>query len=44
LAIKHSEHEARPRPGIVYRCHICRLELIFDPYVKRVLAPLSERT
>jgi len=30
-AIRHSEYEATPRPGIAYRCPICRLELVVDP-------------
>jgi hypothetical protein len=28
--IRHSEAEERPRPGVIYRCHICRLELTLD--------------
>ena len=44
LAIKHTDQDANPRPGVVYRCHICRLELILDPSSnKLVLAPLRER-
>lgn len=44
LAIKHSDQDANPRPGVVYRCHICRLELILDASSnKLVLAPLRER-
>ena len=44
LAIKHADQDANPRPGVVYRCHICRLELILDPSSnKLVLAPLRER-
>jgi hypothetical protein len=31
-----------PRVGVVYRCHICRLELVFDPKTQQlVLAPLD---
>jgi hypothetical protein len=45
LAIRHAEHETAPRPGVVYRCHICRLELVFDVVTNRlVLAPMRERT
>ena len=29
--IAHSDVEERPRVGVTYRCHICRLELAFDP-------------
>jgi hypothetical protein len=44
LAIRHSEQETTPRMGVVYRCHICRLELILDPSAnKLVLAPMRER-
>ena len=28
--IRHSSGEDQPRLGKVYRCHVCRLELIFD--------------
>jgi predicted SprT family Zn-dependent metalloprotease len=45
LAIRHSEQEATPRSGVVYRCHICRLELILDVAAnKLVLAPMRERS
>jgi hypothetical protein len=41
--IRHSEIEERPRPDTLYRCHVCRLELIVDRVTERlVLAPLSE--
>jgi rubredoxin len=30
IQIRHSEGEVMPRPGVVYRCHVCRLELILD--------------
>jgi hypothetical protein len=34
-----------PRPGVVYRCATCRLELIADPATdKLVLAPLPPDT
>jgi rubredoxin len=29
--IHHNPHEASPRDGVVYRCSVCRLELIVDP-------------
>jgi hypothetical protein len=42
LPIHHIENEARPRPGIVYRCHICRLELVVDETTaKMIVAPLN---
>ncbi len=27
---QHSEHESRPRSGVRYRCHVCRLELVLN--------------
>ncbi len=34
-----------PAPNQIYRCHICRLELVFDPRAKKlIVAPsLSDR-
>jgi hypothetical protein len=30
-----------PRPGVIYRCHVCRLELVKDPYADQMaIAPL----
>jgi hypothetical protein len=31
IAIRHNELEETPRAGQIYRCHICRLELVLDP-------------
>jgi hypothetical protein len=32
-----------PRAGEIYRCHICRLELVFDQVKQRlVLAPFDQ--
>jgi len=28
--IRHSETEERPRIDVLYRCHLCRIELVFD--------------
>ena len=36
--IRHSDAEDRPRPHVVYRCHICRLELMLDQTTDK-LAP-----
>jgi hypothetical protein len=35
-----SDHDLlSPRPGVIYRCHVCRLELVIDPVTdKPVLA------
>lgn len=30
MPIRHSDDEAAPRPGVRYRCHVCRLELVLD--------------
>jgi hypothetical protein len=39
--IRHSETEDRPRPDALYRCHICRLELVLDPRTERLdVAPM----
>jgi hypothetical protein len=29
--VRHVNHETKPLPWAVYRCHICRLELRLDP-------------
>jgi hypothetical protein len=39
--IRHGEVELTPRPGVIYRCLVCRLELIKDPHSdKMTVAPL----
>ncbi len=41
--IAHASFEDRPRPEAIYRCHICRLELVFDPNAnKLVVIPLED--
>ena len=43
VAIRHSENESRPRPDAVYRCHICRLELVFNPRTEKMnVAPMRD--
>jgi rubredoxin len=43
IQIRHSEAEDRPRFGTRYRCHVCRLELVFDPDSDRlIVAPLPD--
>ena len=43
IAIRHSETEDRPRPGVLYRCHVCRLELKLDPTTDRLtVMPLPD--
>ena len=29
--IRRSDNEAMPRIGQLYRCHVCRVDLVFDP-------------
>ncbi len=42
LPISHTETEARPRYGVTYRCHVCRLELVVERSNGRLaLAPLG---
>jgi transposase-like protein len=41
-AIIHRESEDRPRLGVRYRCHICRLELELDAETER-LVPMPLR-
>ena len=39
--IRHAVSDDRPRAGAVYRCHVCKLELMLDePSGKLTLAPL----
>jgi hypothetical protein len=37
--IHHHETEASPRRGARYRCHICRLELVFDVERNKLTVP-----
>jgi hypothetical protein len=40
--IRHSELEEKPRLGAVYRCAVCRLELVLDPETdKLTVAPFD---
>jgi predicted SprT family Zn-dependent metalloprotease len=40
--IGHSEAEPQPRPGRIYRCNVCRLELVMDESTNRlIVAPLT---
>jgi hypothetical protein len=36
--IRHSESEERPRLGVLYRCHLCRIELVFDVRTNKLTA------
>jgi len=43
IQIRHNEFEETPRVGHVYRCHVCRLELILDATTNQLtLAPILE--
>jgi rubredoxin len=40
--IRHNPADARPRTNEAYRCHVCRLELVFDEETsKMVVAPFE---
>lgn len=40
-AITHAPNDAMPRPGVIYRCSVCRLEFVLDKATKKLtLAPL----
>jgi hypothetical protein len=42
-SIDHTELEEQPRPRVIYRCHICRLELILDRATgKLTVAPIFD--
>lgn len=36
IPIRHSEVEERPRPHAIYRCHVCRIELVLDPATEKL--------
>jgi hypothetical protein len=41
--IHHGPLEDRPRLNSLYRCHVCRLELILDPDTGRLrVAPMRD--
>jgi rubredoxin len=40
--IQHNPADARPRTNEAYRCHVCRLELVFDEQSsKMMIAPFE---
>jgi hypothetical protein len=42
--ITHHETEDRPRPNVVYRCYVCRLELQLNERINQLeLAPFSQQ-
>jgi hypothetical protein len=43
IQIRHNDFEEAPRVGQLYRCHICRLELVVDSLTgKLTVAPLLD--
>lgn len=41
--IRHEHEPLNPRPGVIYRCHVCRLELVLDTLTEKlVLAPVED--
>ncbi len=36
IQIRHNEREERPRAGMVYRCHVCRIELVLDAATEKL--------
>ncbi len=41
--IAHAAYEDHPRRDVLYRCHVCRLELVFDPESnKLIVAPIED--
>jgi hypothetical protein len=42
--ISHQSHEGSPRPGVVYRCYVCRLEFQLNQQGEKLeLVPLPSR-
>jgi hypothetical protein len=37
--IQHGANELELRPGVLYRCHVCRLELVLDLKTNRLMVP-----
>ena len=43
--IRHSEVDASPRLGALYRCHVCRLELVLDAKGEQLtVAPIEDES
>jgi hypothetical protein len=41
--IEHDASVRLPRPGVIYRCYACRLQLVIDPATdKLVIAPIEK--
>jgi len=41
--IRHNANEASPRVDVVYRCAVCRLELVYDTETgKMKIAPMPD--
>jgi hypothetical protein len=40
--IRHNEFDPAPQANTLYRCHICRLELVVDEKIdKLIVAPIA---
>jgi len=37
--IRHADPDPGPRPGVTYRCPVCRLELVVDEKTNRLTVP-----
>jgi hypothetical protein len=40
--IAHAAHDEHPRSHVIYRCHVCRVELVFDPTANKLIAAATE--
>ena len=41
--IQHEHEPPNPRPGVLYRCHVCHLELVLNTVTAKLgLAPIEE--
>jgi hypothetical protein len=41
--IRHGASETAPSLRTVYRCHVCRLELVVDPHTSKMIVVPIER-
>ncbi len=40
--IKHTAEEKIPRPGTRYRCHVCRVGLMYNPQLQKLINVRSD--
>ena len=43
MQIRHSDADDRPHSGDLYRCHVCRLELVLDVTSDRLVVTAQQR-